>query len=94
MRTYTVTIHYYFIYRCFKGCYVPARHATIPIRDRILTRLGTSDDMEHNLSSFMSEMKEGAYVLNNVTPNSLVLIDELGRGTSNIDGVSMAVLMP
>lgn len=72
------------------GCFIPARHGTIPIRDRILTRLGTSDDMEHNLSSFMTEMKETAYILNNLTPRSLVIIDELGRGTSNIDGLSLA----
>lgn len=50
--------------------------------------LGTSDDMEHNLSTFQTEMKECAYVLNNLTPKSLVIIDELGRGTSNIDGRS------
>lgn len=72
------------------GCYVPARHASIPIRDRILTRLGTSDDMEHNLSTFMTEMKETSYILSNLSPRSLVLIDELGRGTSNIDGLSLA----
>ncbi len=68
------------------GCYVPAKHATIPVRDRILSRIGTSDDMEHNLSSFQTEMKESAYILNNLTKKSLVLVDELGRGTSNVDG--------
>ena len=68
------------------GCFVPAQHATIAIRDRILSRLGTNDDMEHNLSTFQTEMKEVAYILSNITDRSLVIIDELGRGTSNIDG--------
>jgi DNA mismatch repair protein MSH4 len=47
---------------------------------------GTHDDMEHNLSTFMTEMKETAYLLDNLTDNSLLIVDELGRGTSNIDG--------
>ncbi len=68
------------------GCLVPARQATIPVRDRLLSRIGTSDDIEHNMSTFATEMKEVAYVLDNVSPRSLVIIDELGRGTSNIDG--------
>jgi len=52
-----------------------------------LSRLGTSDDMEHNMSTFMTEMKETAYIIANITSKSLVIIDELGRGTSNIDGM-------
>jgi DNA mismatch repair ATPase MutS len=68
------------------GCFVPAKHATVPVRDRILSRLGTSDDMEHNMSTFFTEMKETSYVLSNLTDRSLVIIDELGRGTSTIDG--------
>jgi DNA mismatch repair protein MSH4 len=72
------------------GCFVPAISASICIRDRILTRLGTSDDIEHNLSTFMTEMKEMAYIINNISEKSLVIIDELGRGTSNIDGLSIA----
>jgi DNA mismatch repair ATPase MutS len=72
------------------GCLVPARHATVPLRDRLLSRIGSSDDLEHNMSTFATEMKEVAYVLNNITDNSLVIVDELGRGTSNIDGVSIA----
>jgi DNA mismatch repair ATPase MutS len=68
------------------GCFVPAKHATIPVRDRILCRLGTSDDLEHNMSTFQTEMKECVYILNMITSNSLVIVDELGRGTSNIDG--------
>lgn len=74
------------------GCFVPAQHATIPIRDRILSRLGTSDDMEHNMSTFFTEMKEMAYLLTNVTEKSLIIIDELGRGTSTIDGAMEARL--
>ena len=68
------------------GCFVPAAYAVIPVRDRILTRLGTSDDMEHNMSTFYSEMKDCAYLLGSLTDKSLVIVDELGRGTSNIDG--------
>ena len=48
--------------------------------------LGTFDDMEHNMSTFLTEMKECAYLLDNLTPRALVIVDELGRGTSNIDG--------
>jgi len=72
------------------GSYVPADEAYIPIRDKIFTRLGTSDDQEHNISSFLQEMKESALICANVTDRSLVLIDELGRATSNEDGVAIA----
>jgi DNA mismatch repair protein MSH4 len=72
------------------GSYVPADEAFIPIRDKIFTRLGNSDDQEHNISSFLQEMKESAFICNNVTDRSLVLIDELGRATSNEDGVAIA----
>ena len=68
------------------GCFVPAKHATVSVKDRILSRIGTSDDMEHNMSTFFTEMKEISYVLSNLTDGSLVIIDELGRGTSTIDG--------
>lgn len=68
------------------GCFVPARQAIIPIRDRLLSRIGTSDDMEHNMSTFATEMKDVAYILSNITEKSIIIIDELGRGTSNIDG--------
>lgn len=54
--------------------------------DQFFKYKGTSDDMEHNLSTFLTEMKECAYLLDNLTPRSLVIVDELGRGTSNIDG--------
>ena len=73
------------------GCFVPARQAVIPVRDRLLTRMGTGDDMEHNLSTFLIEMRDTAYILRNLTSKSLVLVDELGRGTSNIDGMSIAI---
>lgn len=68
------------------GCYVPARQAAIAVRERILSRIGTSDDMEHNLSTFATEMKETAYIATNISPRCLIVIDELGRGTSNVDG--------
>lgn len=72
------------------GCYVPASEAAIPIRDRICTRFGTSDDMEENASSFAVEMTETAFILESCTPRSLVLIDELGRGTANDEGAAIA----
>lgn len=73
------------------GCFVPAQHAVVPIRDQIFSRIGTGDDMEHNLSSFQVEMKEAAHILRSVSDHSLVILDELGRGTSNADGVAIAV---
>jgi DNA mismatch repair protein MSH4 len=72
------------------GSYVPAEQASIPLRDRLCTRIGNTDDQENNISTFMMEMKEMAFICNNVTPKSLVLIDELGRATSNEDGVALA----
>ncbi|KAJ8571458.1 hypothetical protein ON010_g5378 [Phytophthora cinnamomi] len=72
------------------GCYVPASDATVPIRDRICTRFGTSDDMEENASSFAVEMTETAFILETCTARSLVLIDELGRGTANDEGAAIA----
>jgi len=72
------------------GCFVPAEAASIPIRDRLLTSLSTSDDMECNLSTFMSEMRRAAYVLDSLSPRSLVILDELGRGTSTIDGSALS----
>ena len=72
------------------GCFVPAKEATLPIFDKIFTRIGASDDLVGGESTFMIEMKESAYALLNATSNSLVLFDELGRGTSTYDGISLA----
>lgn len=75
------------------GCFVPAKQAVVPIRDRLLSRIGNKDDLEHNLSTFHAEMRDASYILNNLTPASLVIVDELGRGTSNVDGISLAFAM-
>uniref|UniRef100_A0A7S3L9I9 DNA mismatch repair proteins mutS family domain-containing protein n=1 Tax=Amphora coffeiformis TaxID=265554 RepID=A0A7S3L9I9_9STRA len=72
------------------GCYVPAEQASIPLRDRICARIGNTDDQENNISTFMLEMKETAFICNNAGHRSLILIDELGRATSNEDGVALA----
>jgi DNA mismatch repair protein MSH4 len=72
------------------GSYVPAEHAAIPLIDHLCTRIGNEDDQVHNMSTFMLEMKETALLCNNATRNSLVLLDELGRATSNEDGVAIA----
>lgn len=72
------------------GSYVPAEAACVPIRDRLCCRIGNSDDSEHNISTFLLEMKETAFICNNATNRSLVLVDELGRATSNEDGVAIA----
>ncbi|NLM04778.1 MAG: DNA mismatch repair protein MutS [Clostridiales bacterium] len=72
------------------GSFVPADSATIGIVDRIFTRVGASDDLSQGQSTFMVEMSEMANILNNATPNSLVILDEVGRGTSTYDGLSIA----
>jgi len=73
------------------GCFVPASSAHIGIIDQIFTRIGASDDLARKLSTFMIEMTETAKILNYATPKSLVIIDELGRGTSTSDGQSIAI---
>jgi len=72
------------------GCFVPAESAQIGLVDKIFTRVGASDNISLGESTFMVEMTEAANILNNVTPKSLVLFDELGRGTSTYDGISIA----
>jgi len=72
------------------GCYVPADAAIIGPIDRIFTRIGAHDDLSTGRSTFMVEMTEAANILNNATANSLVLMDEIGRGTSTFDGLSLA----
>lgn len=72
------------------GCYVPASSAHIGIVDKIFTRVGASDNISQGESTFMVEMLESAAILNNVTDRSLVLLDEIGRGTSTYDGISIA----
>lgn len=72
------------------GCFVPAESARIGMVDKIFTRVGASDNISLGESTFMVEMTEASNILNNVTPRSLVLFDELGRGTSTYDGISIA----
>ena len=72
------------------GCFVPAESAHIGLVDKIFTRVGASDNISMGESTFMVEMNEAANILNNISPRSLVLFDELGRGTSTYDGISIA----
>ncbi|XP_010538470.1 PREDICTED: DNA mismatch repair protein MSH4 [Tarenaya hassleriana] len=72
------------------GCYVPARFATIRVVDRIFTRMGTMDNLESNSSTFMTEMRETAFIMQNVSNRSLIVVDELGRATSSSDGFAIA----
>ncbi len=72
------------------GCFVPAKSAEIGILDRIFTRVGATDNISAGESTFMVEMNEAANILNNITERSLILLDEIGRGTSTYDGVSIA----
>ncbi|KAI5328307.1 hypothetical protein L3X38_027704 [Prunus dulcis] len=72
------------------GCYVPTRFSTLRVVDRIFTRMGTVDNLESNSSTFMTEMKETAFIMQNVSQRSLIVMDELGRATSSSDGFAIA----
>ena len=72
------------------GSFVPAKEASLPVCDRIFTRVGASDDLASGQSTFMVEMSETAHILRNATKNSLIILDEIGRGTSTFDGLSIA----
>ncbi|KQC13916.1 MAG: hypothetical protein APR63_06965 [Desulfuromonas sp. SDB] len=72
------------------GCFVPAQKMELGIVDKLFSRIGASDDISKGISTFMAEMIETANILNNVTPRSLVILDEIGRGTSTFDGISIA----
>ncbi|WP_432359214.1 DNA mismatch repair protein MutS [Sporosarcina sp. UB5] len=75
------------------GCYVPCESARLPVTDQIFTRIGAADDLASGQSTFMMEMMESKYAIANATGNSLLLFDEIGRGTSTYDGMSLAQAM-
>jgi len=75
------------------GCFVPAKSAEIGYVDKIFTRVGASDNISQGESTFMVEMTEAASIMNNLSPRSLILLDEIGRGTSTYDGISIAWAM-
>ncbi|XP_029127647.1 DNA mismatch repair protein MSH4 [Cajanus cajan] len=72
------------------GCYIPARFSTLRVVDRMFTRMGAVDNLESNSSTFMTEMKETAFIMQNVSQRSLIVMDELGRATSSSDGFAIA----
>lgn len=73
------------------GSFIPAEYASFPMYDRILTRLGSDDELESNASSFRMEMKEAAYIIEMMSDSALIIIDELGRGTEYLEGLSLAL---
>ncbi|CAI7651342.1 unnamed protein product [Penicillium glandicola] len=75
------------------GCFVPAQYASFPISHQLFARVATSDDLDANISTFAAEMREMAFILRNIQPRSMVIIDELGRGTSTTDGLAIAVAL-
>ncbi|KAJ5584718.1 uncharacterized protein N7459_004518 [Penicillium hispanicum] len=75
------------------GCFVPAQYASFPIVHQLFARVATTDDLDANVSSFAAEMREMAFILRNIQPRGMVLVDELGRGTSTTDGLAIAVAL-
>ena len=73
------------------GCFIPAEYASFPIVHQLFARVSTADDLEANVSTFAVEMREMAFILRNIEPRSMVIIDELGRGTSTTDGLAIAI---
>lgn len=73
------------------GCFVPAEYASFPIVHQLFARVCTADDLEANVSTFAAEMREMAFILHNIEPRSMVIVDELGRGTSTSDGLAIAI---
>ncbi|KAJ5924291.1 hypothetical protein N7466_008478 [Penicillium verhagenii] len=75
------------------GCFVPAQYASFPIMHQLFARVATTDDLDANVSTFAAEMREMAFILRNVQPRGMVLVDELGRGTSTSDGLAIAIAL-
>lgn len=75
------------------GCFVPAQYASFPVSQQLFARVATTDDLDANVSTFAAEMREMAFILRHVQPQSMILIDELGRGTSTTDGLAIAVAL-